>query len=358
MQVQIKQFEGPLGLLLYLIKKDEMDVFDINVHQITSQYLGYIKTMKKLDLEVAGEFIAMAATLIHIKSRMLLPQYNEEGEVVESDDPRRELVQKLLEYQRFQEASDIIYSRPLVGRDTWLRGTKEVFEAEESEDDIEIEDNPLYALIKSYRYVIKASKRATHKVFKELKSISQRVAEIKTIMMVGKRIIFDTLIDRKNLKGDSLRDQILITFLSMLELGKLGFVRVYQSAPFEDIHVDTVKTLDENFIDQADSYSYVNNTPSAEALFSQNEDILTEEIPVDLSSDQSEFDLEDDPDEGDETIEDLPIKVEDQSFVVEAATDDEIIAEEILLDIVEGEPLVDQEIITDMQLDETKDGEL
>ena len=105
-RVQLQQFEGPLDLLLYLIRKEEMDIFNINVVEITKQYLDYIKLMKEFDLEVAGEFVAMASTLIHIKSKMLLPQYDENGEVVESEDPRKELVQKLLEYEKFKEAAE------------------------------------------------------------------------------------------------------------------------------------------------------------------------------------------------------------------------------------------------------------
>jgi segregation and condensation protein A len=103
--VQLPKFEGPLALLLYLIRKEEMDIMDIKIHEITGQYLEYIKLMKELDLEVAGEFVAMASTLIHIKSRMLLPQYDENGEIVANEDPRKELVQKLLEYQKYQEAA-------------------------------------------------------------------------------------------------------------------------------------------------------------------------------------------------------------------------------------------------------------
>ena len=95
--VTLPKFEGPLDLLLYLIRKEEMDIFDIKIHEITRQYLEYIKRMRELDLEVAGEFISMASTLIHIKSRMLLPQYNDQGEIIESEDPRKELVQRLLE---------------------------------------------------------------------------------------------------------------------------------------------------------------------------------------------------------------------------------------------------------------------
>ena len=134
-RVQLQQFEGPLDLLLYLIRKDEMDIFNINVAQITNQYLEFIKLMKEFDLEVAGEFIAMASTLIQIKSKMLLPNYDENGEVIENIDPRKELVQKLLEYEKFKEAAKQLYDRPLLNRDLWARGFREKIEV--ADDDIE-----------------------------------------------------------------------------------------------------------------------------------------------------------------------------------------------------------------------------
>jgi segregation and condensation protein A len=141
--IQLPKFEGPLGLLLYLIRKEEMDIMDIKIHEITKQYFEYIKLMKELDLEVAGEFVAMASTLIHIKSRMLLPQYDENGEIVENEDPRKELVQKLLEYQKYQEAAKLLYDRPLLGRDLWGRGVRETLAPKE--DEIILEDNALFS---------------------------------------------------------------------------------------------------------------------------------------------------------------------------------------------------------------------
>src|SRR5262245_29769059 len=110
-RVQLAHFEGPLGLLLYLIRKNEMDIYDIEINLITKQYLDYIKNMKKLDLEVAGDFIAMAATLIQIKSKMLLPQHSETGEETDVEDPRKGLVQRLLEYQQYQNISKQLNSR-------------------------------------------------------------------------------------------------------------------------------------------------------------------------------------------------------------------------------------------------------
>src|ERR1700744_6459994 len=132
LQVQLNTFEGPLSLLLYLIKKDEFDIYDIPIHEITQSYLEYIQIMKDLNLEVAGEFVAMAAPFIYIKSRMLVPQYNENGEEI-AEDPRKELVQKLIEYQRYQEAGRELYKRPLVGRDVWLRGKPEALPKIEDE---------------------------------------------------------------------------------------------------------------------------------------------------------------------------------------------------------------------------------
>src|SRR5689334_12160544 len=108
-----------------------MDIMDIKILEITQQYMEYLKTMRELDLEVAGDFIAMAATLLQIKSRMLLPTYDENGEIIESEDPRRELVQRLLEYQKYQEAAKMLYDRPLLGKDFWAKGVREEVEKPE-----------------------------------------------------------------------------------------------------------------------------------------------------------------------------------------------------------------------------------
>lgn len=234
LHIQIEKFEGPLGLLLYLIRKDEMDVLDINIHHITQQYFEYIKSMKKLDLELAGDFIAMAATLIHIKSRMLLPQYDEHGEEVEEDDPRKALVQKLLEYEQFQEVSKQLYDRPLVGRDVYLRGSREEVTLED-DDEIIVEENPLFGLIRCYRFAVRNMKKTVHRVLNELQSIAERVQELRHRFVVGQTVRFSELLE----KSENMTNHILITFLSFLELGKLGYVSLYQSAPLEDIHITT-----------------------------------------------------------------------------------------------------------------------
>nr|BFD62978.1 hypothetical protein BdHM001_16590 [Bdellovibrio sp. HM001] len=246
--VQLPKFEGPLGLLLYLIRKEEMDIMDIKVHEITKQYLDYIKLMKELDLEVAGEFVAMAATLIQIKSRMLLPQYDENGEIVETEDPRKELVQKLLEYQKYQEAAKLLYERPLVGRDVWLRGMRESLD--EKEEEIVLEDNALFSLIASYRKMLRSVKKKVHQVAAKAQSISSRVLEIKDRLIVGQKT---TLMELVTATEDRAR-QALITFLSLLELGKMGFVGLYQSEAYSDIWVDTKKPIETDVLSRVEEY--------------------------------------------------------------------------------------------------------
>ncbi|MDG0816627.1 segregation and condensation protein A [Bdellovibrio svalbardensis] len=258
--VQLPKFEGPLGLLLYLIRKEEMDIMDIKVHEITKQYFEYIKLMKELDLEVAGEFVAMAATLIQIKSRMLLPQYDENGEVVEQEDPRKELVQKLLEYQKYQEASKLLYDRPLVGRDVWLRGTRESLTPKE--DEIVLEENALFSLISSYRKALRAVKKKVHQVAAKAQSISSRILDIKDRLIIGKKV---TLMELVTATEDRAR-QALITFLSLLELGKMGFVGLYQSEAYGDIWVDPKKTIETDVLSRVEEYDSMGADQIAEKM--------------------------------------------------------------------------------------------
>ncbi|WP_413581559.1 segregation and condensation protein A [Bdellovibrio sp. HCB288] len=258
--VQLPKFEGPLGLLLYLIRKEEMDIMDIKIHEITKQYLDYIRLMKELDLEVAGEFIAMASTLIQIKSRMLLPQYDENGEVIEQEDPRKELVQKLLEYQKYQEAAKLLYDRPLVGRDVWLRGSRE--RLDEKEDEIILEDNALFSLISSYRKVLRSVKKKVHQVAAKAQSISSRVLELKDRLFVGQRV---TMMELVNATEDRAR-QALITFLSLLELGKMGFVGLYQTEVYSDIWVDTKKPIETDVLSRVEEYDSMGSDRIAQQM--------------------------------------------------------------------------------------------
>lgn len=269
--VQLPKFEGPLGLLLYLIRKEEMDILDINVHEITKQYFDYIKLMKELDLEVAGEFIAMASTLIQIKSRMLLPSYNEQGEIIEQEDPRKELVQKLLEYQKYQEAAKLLYDRPLVGRDVWLRGTRESLT--EKEEEIILEDNALFSLISSYRKALRSVKKKVHQVTAKAQSIASRILEMKDRLIVGQRV---TLMELVSATEERSR-QVLITFLSLLELGKMGFVRLYQTEAYSDIWVDATKPIETDVLARVEEYDSMRADEVAAQMMEESKKIDPEE---------------------------------------------------------------------------------
>jgi segregation and condensation protein A len=310
--VQLERFEGPLGLLLHLIREQEMDIFNINIHEITRQYLEYIKTMRRLDLEVAGEFVAMAAALLHIKSRMLLPQYNEEGEEVH-EDPRKELVQKLIEYKKIKELSGLLYKRVLLGRDVFRRGEREDIESLE-EGEVILDERPLFALISAYRHALKNMKKSVHRVLGELQSIATRIMEMRPFLAMGRRLPLSEMItEKQNPAG-----QVLVTFLSLLELAKMGFVSLFQSEPFADIHIEAKREIDGDVVSQVEGYENVNAEQKAEEIMNVAQ----------LSLDEAVLSAED------KTSGEAPVV---QESYADAATDEEILAEEQRLDLNEVE---------------------
>jgi segregation and condensation protein A len=300
--IHLPHFEGPLPLLLYLIRKEEMDIFDIDIYAITSQYMEYIRRMKELDLETAGDFVAMAATLIQIKSQMLLPQYNAEGELLEMEDPRKELVNRLLEYQNFQDISKRLYARPLMGRDIWGRGIREELPQDEEEGDIIIEDGGLFALISYYRRAIRNIKKTVHHVAIKTKSIAGQIMQIKDRLIVGQRVILRELIT----SVEDFRSELLITFLASLELGKMGFVNVFQSEVYGEIYLTAKKTIDEKAMEHVAEYNSIEAEKIAESLFE-------EEAPQEASLDLAET----------EETEQLELSANDQ-YAILAASDTDI----------------------------------
>ena len=337
--VQLSKFEGPLALLLYLIRKEEMDIFDIKINEITGQYLDYIKLMKELDLEVAGEFVAMAATLIQIKSKMLLPQYDEKGEVVENEDPRKELVQKLLEYQKYQEAARLLYERPLVGRDMWTRGSRLNLD-EPGNDEVEIEENGLFTMISMYRQIMRSAKKRIHQVTAKAQSIASRILELRDLLTMGTRRTMNELIGQTE---DQVR-QILITFLSVLELAKLGFVGLYQTETYGDIWIDLRKPIENDVVSRVEEYESLDS--AADKLFGQHQPELAEiETPDEDSAEAN--------DNGFVLIDGDPGQSDLETAVVfnesEMASDDDILQAEIELEA--------QVEISDIELNQNGDRE-
>ena len=245
-RIQTPRFEGPLDLLLSLIRQHKMDIFDINIHDITQQYMNYLQQMKQLNLDLAGEFIAMAATLIHIKSRMLLPQDETADDEDDELDPRQALVQRLLEYRKYQQAACALNQRPLLGRNTWARAVpaeaSKKLQALAPEPTLAIGDEALFDLATAFAQAQKKAQPAVHRVGFNLQSIAQRVAEMKAQLVIKSKVLFSTLISKTTWAEQ--QGQRLITFLSLLELGKLGFVNLFQSEAFGEIYIHTKKNID------------------------------------------------------------------------------------------------------------------
>lgn len=308
--IHLERFEGPLALLLHLIRREEMDIFDINIHQITSQYLEFIKAMKNLDLENAGEFVAMAATLIQIKSKLLLPQYNESGEVDEDEDPRKELVSKLFEYQKYQDAAHRLNERPLVGRDLFLRGERLDLGTPDA-GGILVEENALFALISSYRSTVRNMKKGVHFVADALLSISERILQIKDALVIGKIVGFFDLIDaREKMRSN----QILVTFISLLELAKMGFISLFQADDVAEIRIQAKNAVDRDVIARVEDYD---NSHSAEVA----EQLLVEaQQGISIGPEEA----------ADKLMEDRPSSVvlETEMSMEDGATDEEIFEEE------------------------------
>jgi segregation and condensation protein A len=185
-QVNLDVFEGPLDLLLHLVKKHELSILDIPISFVTEKYLEYLDAMAALDIDVAGEYLLMAATLCHIKSRELLPSPELDPDEVEAEgedgvDPRADLIRRLLEYQKYKEAASLLGQRPVVGRNVWSRGTS----AEDAvSDDVDRDAAPLapfpvHKLIEAFERVMMAAKvKVSHDVLVDRLSVSQRISEL------------------------------------------------------------------------------------------------------------------------------------------------------------------------------------
>ena len=221
--VKLETFEGPLDLLLHLIRKNELNIYDIPIADITRQYLDYLQLMKELNLEVAGEFLVMASTLLQIKSRMLLPTPGDEEGGEEEEDPRAELVRRLLEYQRYKAASLLLRERDLLGRETFARkfDPPDLAELITEEGPLELE---LFQLIDAFRKLLaKLPAAAVHQVAADTISIADRITELLALVVDRQNLLFDELFDER-----TTREFLVVTFLAILELCKLRAINIVQ----------------------------------------------------------------------------------------------------------------------------------
>lgn len=227
-KVELDVFEGPLDLLLYLIKQDEIDIYDIPIVRITNQYMQYLDVMKMLDLNIAGEFIVMAATLMMIKSRMLLP-VEDRPEVEDEEDPRWDLVRQLVEYKKFKDAAAHLGDLE-VRQENMFSRTGEGIQLG-PEPDVALEDVSIFDLISAFNEALKKAPREELKeIFAEEFTVADKIDVIMQVMKTKGRASLSRL-----LGGMTHRYEMVCTFLAILELIRLKQVRAAQSDHFGDI---------------------------------------------------------------------------------------------------------------------------
>lgn len=232
--VKLDTFEGPLDLLLHLIRKNEVDIYDIPIALITKQYLEYLSFLKELNLDVAGDFLVMASTLLQIKSRMLLPNPEpEEGEGEQEEDPRAELVRRLLDYQRYKEAGLHLGERELLGREVFARRVPDPELLPTPADDGPLELD-LFELAEAFRSLLARVPTArVHEVVGfESVSIADAINEILALLQEREMLAFEELFDL-----DTSRERLIVNFLALLELCRLKMAKVLQNADCGAIYV-------------------------------------------------------------------------------------------------------------------------
>ncbi len=251
-QIDLDSFKGPLDLLLHLIQKHEMDIYDIPIAEITSQYLATIEVMKSLNLDLAGEFLVMAATLLHIKSRMLLPR-DEEGVTEEVElDPRAELVKRLLEYQKYREAALCLDALPMLGRDVFVREFPELEIDETEDDEVEWEPVGLFELVAAYRrLLLDKDEESFHEITREHLSVTDRINQILVTLTERSSLAFADL-----LVGVVSRNDVIVTFLATLELVKMRLVRLMQSHRDSCIWLYVMEEAGDKLLQQEESFGY------------------------------------------------------------------------------------------------------
>jgi segregation and condensation protein A len=232
--VALPAFEGPLDLLLHLIQKHELDILDIPVSFVTEKYLEYLSLMQELSIDVASEYLVMAATLAHIKSKSLLPApppgQEDEIEGEEELDPRGELIRRLLEYQKYKQAAADLNERGALGRDVFTRGAKEP----EAEGPAPLARIEVWHLLDAFAKVLERAKvDLTHEVSFDRMSITERITQICERLSGRTSCRFEELFD-----GQRTRFDLIITFLAVLEMTRLKMTRLFQADPLAEIFID------------------------------------------------------------------------------------------------------------------------
>jgi segregation and condensation protein A len=232
-QVELPVFEGPLDLLLHLVKKHELDIFDIPIAFITEKYLEYLNLMRAFSLEVAGEYLLMAATLMYLKSRELLPAPDplEPEAAEEGPDPREELIRRLLEYQKYKEAAEHLHGRPVVGRNVWTRGAPVKVDEQGEPPLAEVS---VFKLVEALAKLCEKKKiDFSHDVVVDRVSIADRIGELCDLLAARPQVTFEDCFAGVEFG----RLEIVTTFLALLEMGRLRMIRLHQPTERGTIYI-------------------------------------------------------------------------------------------------------------------------
>ena len=237
-KVSLPSFEGPLDLLLHLCQKHELDILNIPIGFVTEKYLEYLSVMQLMNLDVAAEYLVMAATLAHIKSKMLLPSPppGQEDDAIpeEEEDPREALIRRLLEYQKYKQAAADLLSRGIQGADVFTRGV--VIEEAVASGLPPLAEVPLYSLVEAFQRVLAKSKvKITHDVVADRISLTDRIHQLVDMLKARHRMMFEELFE-----GVTSRFDLVITFLALLEMTKLRMTRLFQTEPLAPLYVEAV----------------------------------------------------------------------------------------------------------------------
>lgn len=243
-KIELDVFEGPLDLLLYLIKKDEIDIYDIPIEVITTQYMEYLNLMRMLDLNIAGEFIVMAATLMLIKSRMLLPADVIAGgdeEEEEEADPRWDLVRQLVEYKKFKDAANRLQHLEELQENIFGPGLRRI-QVEADDPGVALEDVSLFDLIAAFNDVLKrTAEEQIGEIFDEHLTVADRIDVILKMVARKRQVVFSSLFS-----DASSRHEVITTFLALLELIRLRQISAVQPEPFSEIMIGIADEVTED----------------------------------------------------------------------------------------------------------------
>jgi segregation and condensation protein A len=233
--LQLPQFEGPLDLLLHLCQKHELNILDIPVGFVTEKYLEHLALMELMQLDVASDYLVMAATLAYIKSKMLLPASpsdpNDEVDLEDEMDPREALIRRLLEYQKYKAAGEELVARGVAGRDVFVRGTA----IEQAlAGNAPLEEVPIFALVDAFQRVLDRAKvKLTHDIVADRVSITERIAELSDLLAARRSVTFDEIFESSTTKFE-----LVITFLALLEMARLRITRLHQAEPLGPLHIE------------------------------------------------------------------------------------------------------------------------